>query len=77
MMMPDTRGRTSAIRVGTIRPGNSRTCARARGCTTTTLTYGFGGLAGDGGDSRIRFVAAGEQRRGGGEHQQNGRRPHA
>jgi hypothetical protein len=37
-MMPETRGRTSATRVGAMRPGNSRTCERARGCTTTTLT---------------------------------------
>jgi hypothetical protein len=38
--MPDTRGRTSDTRVGAIRPGNSRTSARACGFTVTTLTSG-------------------------------------
>src|SRR5690348_11560597 len=42
-MMPDTRGRTSATRVGAIRPGSSRTTARALACTTTTLTSGSTG----------------------------------
>jgi hypothetical protein len=39
-MMPETRGRTSATRVGEIRPGSSRTMARACGFTVTTLTSG-------------------------------------
>src|SRR5260370_19899543 len=38
--MPETRGRTSDTRVGAIRPGNSRTIARACGFTVTTLTSG-------------------------------------
>ena len=39
-MIPETRGRTSATRVGEMRPGNSRIWDRARGCMTTTLTSG-------------------------------------
>src|ERR1700710_270880 len=38
--MPETRGRTSDTRVGAIRPGNSRTMARACGLTVTMLTSG-------------------------------------
>ena len=38
--MPDTRARTSAIRVGAMRPGNSRITAKGAGCNSTTLTSG-------------------------------------
>src|SRR5437588_7170310 len=38
--MPDTRGRTSDTRVGAMRPGSSRTMARACGLTVTMLTSG-------------------------------------
>ena len=40
VMMPETRGRTSATRVGAMRPGNSRTIACGFGITVTTLTSG-------------------------------------
>ena len=36
--IPDTRARTSAIRVGAMRPGNSRITASGAGCNSTTLT---------------------------------------
>ena len=39
-MMPETRGRTSATRVGAMRPGSSRTMERACGLTVMTLTSG-------------------------------------
>src|SRR5580704_1713816 len=38
--MPDTRARTSAIRGGAMRPGNSRITAKGAGCNSTTLTSG-------------------------------------
>ena len=41
--IPETRGRTSETRVGAIRPGNSRTIARACGLTVTMLTSGKDG----------------------------------
>jgi len=40
MTIPDTRGRTSETLVGAIRPGSSRTSARACGVTVTMLTSG-------------------------------------
>ena len=43
--MPDTRGRTSDTRVDAMRPGNSRTMARACGLTVTMLTSGSVGCA--------------------------------
>src|SRR5690606_40811008 len=42
-MIPETLGRTSAIRVGATRPGNSVTIGIASGATSTTLTAGGGG----------------------------------
>src|SRR5690606_1136788 len=44
MMMPETRGRTSAIRVGAIRPGSSFTIGRVSALTVTMLTWTGGGL---------------------------------
>ena len=43
--MPETRGRTSETRVGAIRPGNSRTMARACGRTVKVPTSGSAGAA--------------------------------
>ena len=44
--MPDTRARTSAIRVGAMRPGNSRITASGAGCSSMTLTSWTGGVSG-------------------------------
>ena len=56
--MPDTRGRTSDTRVGAMRPGSSRTIARACGVTVTTLTSGSVGCTAA--VAAIRFVASGQ-----------------
>ena len=42
-MMPDTRGRTSATRVGAMRPGNSRTIGRGVGVAEMMVTSGASG----------------------------------
>jgi hypothetical protein len=43
--MPETRGRTSATRIGAIRPGSSLMIARGCGFTVTMLTWGSTGSA--------------------------------